>query len=1198
MKKGFLSFLVAMGIIFSFVSCAQTLDPDVTTDDSGSGSTEEQKLFMFEEEKNPEYDSRTQALDTIFNPDVLGQMVLVFDRSEWNKHLEYCDYDIEHEESVKAKGFYFTKDSKEWFFKDIGFRIRGNTSRRSPQEFSKDENGVCTYGKYIQAHFALDFEEWVDDGTDKKLADSMKGVILKRFKTDPTYSREIYGYNLFRKNGIWIAPRAAYTTLKIQIVDDLDLDKDGDTKEFETVDYGVYGMIEEIKKQFLKERTTEVGGGKLNNNKGHLWKCLWKHQSNGPNFVKDEATSIGEEEVYFDYNDKGEIIKFNNITYDYDYKSNDLEEGKGILLNFMEELNNLPDCTDGNNDEADIATIKEFYTNVMDGDLFLRTYAINVILGMWDDYWIDNNNFYFYFDKEGKAYFIPYDYDNILGINGCKTDAARKNPLEWGNLTDGKHPLIQKILQVPEYMEAYKSYLNEYSNENSYFDDDKSIAQITNWHKLISKYVNSKDLLYKDTTNEIRDEVADWSDPFVDYKIFTKGNKNFFTIRQKIIKSCLNPGSEKLTLTLNAGDGNFITADGNKATVTYEFNAAANLKEIFNANGFKSWQEEFKDGVGNYSYIKEGIYYYPFGFVDSNGIFTTINEADSITLIENTTYNTVYHKYINVTFDLNGGTYDGKSTVQKYVKEDDSISGIFAPEKSGYIFKGWTLEKDGSNTTSSPTEKVYAKWEQSGESVPVYYYSEDESQITFIFRPADFGFNWNIDADYKVRLMSQATSWKYNEYYHLTKNEDGNYSITLNYRDIYEGFSIWQGFKFFVKDSDKWLGPKEYKLMLSKDEIIVGDNPNDPNFKLKLANPKLTFDLNGGNIDGNADAISFPTNEIQGMYMKDVLEKIEIGYEEPTRDGYIFAGWTYTKDGEDFETYIPYGVATLYARWIEIKECTLTINTGDYLYYPQDDEKIHELQLIFTAGKTLGDVLSEKGYDSWRILGESDENGEYTFNYWINSNTGESVNFNTLLLDDTNLNANYEYKKYLNYTLDANGGYFYNDETTEDYKVLEGNFSWSTPQREGYSFVGWSLEKTGGSFINNITSEYNNCTFYARWIKDDNFFKDYRITGDMGGDYILMPNEDDTVSYTLVYSNEFGNWGNGNGVLNFKLKVVDTWVNNYGYGTLSLGADYVQCVFDGKDISVKGLKEGTSYTITFKYEDESVWVKIAETSAE
>ena len=73
-----------------------------------------------------------------------------------------------------------------------------------------------------------------------------------------------------------------------------------------------------------------------------------------------------------------------------------------------------------------------------------------------------------------------------------------------------------------------------------------------------------------------------------------------------------------------------------------------------------------------------------------------------------------------------------------------------------------------------------------------------------------------------------------------------------------------------------------------------------------------------------------------------------------------------------------------------------SLPAGDYLYYPQDDEKIHELQLIFTVGKTLGDVLSEKGYDSWRILGESDENGEYNFNYWINSNTGEFVYIDTL----------------------------------------------------------------------------------------------------------------------------------------------------------------------------------------------------------
>ena len=159
------------------------------------------------EELNPKYSSRTESLDNIFNPDALGQIVLVFDRSEWNKHLDYCDININHEENVVAKGFYFTKDNKEWFFKDIGFRVRGNTSRRRPQK----GNGMKK-NDYVQSHFALDFEEWLTDeqeesGVEKKLADCMKGVILKRFKDDATYSREIYSYNLFRQNGIWLSPR-------------------------------------------------------------------------------------------------------------------------------------------------------------------------------------------------------------------------------------------------------------------------------------------------------------------------------------------------------------------------------------------------------------------------------------------------------------------------------------------------------------------------------------------------------------------------------------------------------------------------------------------------------------------------------------------------------------------------------------------------------------------------------------------------------------------------------------------------------------------------------------------------------------------------------------------------------------------------------------------------------------------------------
>ena len=564
----------------------------------------------YSEEINPKYASRTESLDNIFNPDALGQIVLVFDRSEWDKHLSYCDYDLSHEESVVAKGFYFTKDNKEWFFNDIGFRIRGNTSRRRPQNGNGTGNN-----DYVQAHFALDFEEWLPKGEDKKLADCMKGVILKRFKDDPTYSREVYAYNLFRQNGIWIAPRAAYTRLIIQIQE-----SDG---TFETVDYGVYSMIEEIKKQFLKERTTKTGGY-LSSNKGNLWKCLWK-SGNGPNFVKDDANSIGEEEVSFTFADEDRtIIKDStNITYDYDYKGDkDLEEGKTQILNFMEELNNLPSCTDGVNDSADKEKIAKFYNEKMAGDLFLRTYAINVVLGMWDDYWINNNNFYFYFDEDGKAYFIPYDYDNSLGVCHLGVDAGKANPYTWGNLTDGKHPLIQKILQVPEFMKLYQKYLLEYSNEDSFFDDDKSIARIKNWQSMIEPYIYSKNLVYSDTTTEFIDKPAGWGDSYKDYTIYTPGEMNYFTVRQKSIKDAKLPTLETtgLVLTLDAGDGYFWTGNGNGTNKLYcNFKSGDKFSDIIYDGGFQGWTVWLNGDGLMYGYEKDNRYYWSDWFCDSKG---------------------------------------------------------------------------------------------------------------------------------------------------------------------------------------------------------------------------------------------------------------------------------------------------------------------------------------------------------------------------------------------------------------------------------------------------------------------------------------------------------------------------------------------------------------------------------------------------
>ena len=865
--------------ILCFVGCGEKAGG--TTNDGGDPSTGDNggnggnggsggtpptptKLFMFDEEMNPEYSSRTEALDTIFNPDVLGQMVLVFDRSEWNRHLEYCDYDLKHEESVHAKGFYFTKDNKEWFFNDIGFRIRGNTSRIRPQ--AKNADG--TNGKYVQAHFALDFEEWVDDDTDKKLADSMKGLILKRANNDSTYVREVYGYNLFRKNKIWIAPRAAFTTLKIQIVDDLDLDKDGDVTEYETVNYGVYGMIEEIKKQFLKERTTKVGGGDFSNNNGNLWKCLWK--KNGSDFVYANAISIGEEEVSFEFDENGKITKFNNITYDYDYKGdNTLEEGKSQLLKFMQELNDLPNCTDGNNDEADIETIKTFYDEKMDVDLFLKTYAINVILGMWDDYWVNKNNFYFYFDENGKAYFIPYDYDNILGTNGCNTDAGVQNPLSWGKLNDGDHPLIQKILQVPKYMEAYKKYLDEYSNENSYFDDDNSIAQITKWHNMFKDYIASEDLAYY---SKLEDKPASWGTPYVPYTVYTPGRMNFFTVRQKAIKTCLNPSDEKLTLTLNAGDGTFKNGEN---TCTYEFTEGSTLAEVL-ANKFYGWPTNYDSEKGiTYSYEKDGLYYYSSCFVDSKGKEIYSDNYSQVTLYDNTTYNSKYFAVL-LPFEFN----------------------------------------------------------------------DDLGEVTFTFRPSNYN-NCPTDIN-SVHLVSSFTDggWDCTDVNKLTKNSDGNYSITYKYNQLHGNETT---FKFRV-NTDNWFGAGELKYPIpSKNksgeykDFCIDEIPSST----------ISFDLNGGTIEfGNLEN-AYSINDYMDNNLSNVYRNV-FYLENPIRDGYFFAGWTLTKNGKDFVYKMPWGNSIVYAKW----------GTADELVLPYEfSEDLSEITFIFRPSDYNVSLSSSINYD-------------------------------------------------------------------------------------------------------------------------------------------------------------------------------------------------------------------------------------------
>ena len=765
----------------SYIFTVKTVD----TSGNESDGVKSEKITIAEN-VGPALGSRTESLNYIFGTDSVAEITLTISREQWDELCANYDKNPKNEDCVHAD-FEMKKGNNTWQISDIGMRLRGNTSRRRPQLGEQ----------YYQAHFKLDFEEWLDDsGEERKLAGCMKGLNLKRFKEDPTYVREVFGYNYFRKNGIWTAPRAGYAHLFINI-------KESDGTE-KTLNYGVYAMIEEINKQFLKERsetlqtTGTLGGGNFSDNKGDLWKCCWQ-SSNGPSLATDYDgyRSFGVEEIYLD--------ESKSLRYDYDLKTNkdELSDARNNFIDFIEELNSL------DSEEK----IKQFYESKMDVDLFIKTYACNVLLGMDDDYWRNHNNYYFYFDKNGKSYFIPYDYDNILGTN-CFTDTATKNPLDWG---EGVHeaPLIEKLLSVPEFKQKYVDYLLALSESSDFVDGSQT--EITRLQNLVTELIASDDIEYEDTFKEIKDDVAYWCSNRGKYQLLSGDETdNYFKAKAKSVQVYCKPKYVDITLNFNSPDGCTAYLYDTKGK---SYNSSYSIENALVGTLLVSYYDSID------------LYGYDFlGWFDAkeNGNLITEIPSESTTLYAHWKELPLY----NITYDLNGGSYNDGS----WSNENSIYGGYWIPWSDSIsngekFFCGWYTEPDGGQLVEYATGKmtVYAHYKE----LPYKYWSETvesgESMeyLEFTFVPEDF----NLSAD-EISFVVPAcnlNNWKGNSKdTRMTKNEDETYKFTFSSSE-YNIAGMWYGYKFVVNGSN-WLGYKEYKYGEYLPEEYKQINNEDANF--------------------------------------------------------------------------------------------------------------------------------------------------------------------------------------------------------------------------------------------------------------------------------------------------------------------------------------------------------------------------------
>ncbi len=438
----------------------------------------------------PENPNVADGLAYIFDMEALPEIHVTVSEEQWNELLTLYDRDANTDEYIHCDAT-FTKNGELHSFTDAGLRLRGNTSRRRP-EGNGGEMHNTSNPDYRHVHFMLNLRKFQKDDAHK--LGGVKKIHLKWHKDDPCYVREIFCYDLFRRYDIWTAINTSYCRLWLKV---------GDSKE---AYYGVYIMLEAIDDDYVENREHLFG-----NSKGFLWKCGWSNSGFGAN-LRD----TNDDRFWHDDNAGTE-----NRAYCLKTEIDNFEAAKAQLKDFILKLN-------GKTGDS----FKEWITKVCDVELLLKTYAVNVAVGMWDDYWCNQNNYYIYFNSQDlydyKFFFIPYDYDNTLGTSSI-IDAGRQNPLQWGN---NDHKLISKLLEYEPWRKIYVDALKELCNSDELFSVEGSIMRVLKWQQMVGPYVDN------DTGEDcsISDHPAGWGN-HSEYRLTERGSNNFFEAKRGSIIS-------------------------------------------------------------------------------------------------------------------------------------------------------------------------------------------------------------------------------------------------------------------------------------------------------------------------------------------------------------------------------------------------------------------------------------------------------------------------------------------------------------------------------------------------------------------------------------------------------------------------------------------------------------------------------------
>jgi hypothetical protein len=228
---------------------------------------------------------------------------------------------------------------------------------------------------------------------------------------DPSIIRSKLSFDLFRDAGI-TASRASHATVYIN-------------GQY----YGLYVSVEHIDEEFIQKNFADDGG--------NLWKCLYPADLKylGSNLLLYKNLMNGSVPAY--------ELSTNEETGDF-----------SKLAKLVDVINNTP-----------ANTFPDSIEKYLDVRRALEYFALNTLIGSWDDYRSLMNNYYLYhIPSEDRFTLIPYDYDNTFGVDWSGNNWTTANPYNFPKVASGARPMSEKLLANNQYKDLFTHIISFYRN--------------------------------------------------------------------------------------------------------------------------------------------------------------------------------------------------------------------------------------------------------------------------------------------------------------------------------------------------------------------------------------------------------------------------------------------------------------------------------------------------------------------------------------------------------------------------------------------------------------------------------------------------------------------------------------------------------------------------------------------------------------